>query len=535
MTDRLKAIPNQILEWFKKFSTKQRMLLISLAAVVVIALGILYVVLSRPTKVLLKEAESTKQAAEIQNLLEEAALDYSVTDNGLIFSVNKKDLANANILLGENSIVTAPYDLNSVFSGGFSATEADKNKKYQLYLEEKLESDLKLYDQVKEAAVNLYIPEDDSSVASLKKEEISASITLELLQDISPEIAEGLARFIATSLGNKSTNNIAILDTAGNPLFTGGEEDTAAGVQKKNLSLKKQYETDIRNQVREVLLDSDLYQSVNVGVNLEMDYTQKKSTVHERYNAEGGEGPITRENTYENETTGGIIGVPGTDPNDDDNTQVLQDDTNASSSTTETDIDRAIDESINETTDTGGTLVKDQSSITVVVNQHTTYNEDFLRSDGQLEGMTFDQYKEQNDDPAAIQVPEEVVQMVANATGIPVENITIVGRELPFFEYSSGADRDIFDYIPIALAVIIMLLLGYVVFRSTRRETVGQLEPELSVENLLETTKMAHQDELENIGFSEKSETRILIEKFVDENPEAAAALLRNWLNEEWE
>ena len=29
-------------------------------------------------------------------------------------------------------------------------------------------------------------------------------------------------------------------------------------------------------------------------------------------------------------------------------------------------------------------------------------------------------------------------------------------------------------------------------------------------------------------------ETRKLIEKFVDENPEAVANLLRNWLNEDW-
>ena len=60
------------------------------------------------------------------------------------------------------------------------------------------------------------------------------------------------------------------------------------------------------------------------------------------------------------------------------------------------------------------------------------------------------------------------------------------------------------------------------------------MEPELSVESLLESTK-ENQDELENIGYAEKSETRVLIEKFVEENPEAAASLLRNWLNEEWE
>ena len=71
-------------------------------------------------------------------------------------------------------------------------------------------------------------------------------------------------------------------------------------------------------------------------------------------------------------------------------------------------------------------------------------------------------------------------------------------------------------------------------FRSTRKEKVAEIEPEISVESLLESTKES-QEEMQDIGYNEKSETRILIEKFVEDNPEAAASLLRNWLNEEWE
>ena len=40
--------------------------------------------------------------------------------------------------------------------------------------------------------------------------------------------------------------------------------------------------------------------------------------------------------------------------------------------------------------------------------------------------------------------------------------------------------------------------------------------------------------ELEDISTEQASETRKLIEKFVDENPEAVANLLRNWLSEDW-
>ena len=77
----------------------------------------------------------------------------------------------------------------------------------------------------------------------------------------------------------------------------------------------------------------------------------------------------------------------------------------------------------------------------------------------------------------------------------------------------------------------VILLLGFVVIRSTRKEEVIETEPELSVESLLQSTK----EELEDIGLQEKSETRVMIEKFVDENPEAVANLLRNWLTEDWE
>ena len=95
--------------------------------------------------------------------------------------------------------------------------------------------------------------------------------------------------------------------------------------------------------------------------------------------------------------------------------------------------------------------------------------------------------------------------------------------------------RDLISNIAqIIIAVLIFALLGYVVFRSTRTQQEEELEPEISVEGLLESTANA-QEQLEDIGYNEKSDVRVMIEKFVDENPDAVAALLRNWLNEDWE
>ena len=51
------------------------------------------------------------------------------------------------------------------------------------------------------------------------------------------------------------------------------------------------------------------------------------------------------------------------------------------------------------------------------------------------------------------------------------------------------------------------------------------------METILQSTPEAT---IEDIDVETKSETRKMVEKFVDENPEAAAILLRNWLTDEW-
>jgi flagellar M-ring protein FliF len=79
---------------------------------------------------------------------------------------------------------------------------------------------------------------------------------------------------------------------------------------------------------------------------------------------------------------------------------------------------------------------------------------------------------------------------------------------------------------------LISALLLFVVIKGTRPVVVEETEPELSVEALLKTTKEA---QLEDIDYDDRSEVRKLIDKFVDENPEAVSALLRGWLNEDWE
>lgn len=138
MPERLKAILDKITAWWKKFNTKQRSVLISIVAVVIVALVILGVVISRPTQVELVEAQSASEASTIKGVLEDNNISYEV-DSKLVFFVNKSDEVNAIMALGDNGIPAQAYSIDNVTDGSFSTTEADKQKKYQVYLKEEKE------------------------------------------------------------------------------------------------------------------------------------------------------------------------------------------------------------------------------------------------------------------------------------------------------------------------------------------------------------------------------------------------------------
>ncbi len=129
-----------------------------------------------------------------------------------------------------------------------------------------------------------------------------------------------------------------------------------------------------------------------------------------------------------------------------------------------------------------------------------------------------------------------MVGFLSAGTGVPRNNISVIAYEVPFFEDAppSNVANTVTFWLQIALAAIILGLLAFVIIRSARPLTVEETEPELSVEEMLATAR-ENQPSVEEIIENEKSETRKAIEKFVDENPEAVALLLRNWLNEGWE
>lgn len=170
-----------------------------------------------------------------------------------------------------------------------------------------------------------------------------------------------------------------------------------------------------------------------------------------------------------------------------------------------------------------------------MLTHYRVVKEETLESQGALDNMTFDEYVDANSNVTEQQVPTDLSQLVAAATGITENNIQIRVVEKPVFEAkeASSFGDNVTNYLMVILTVLIAGLLIFVIIKGTSPVEVTEMEPELSVEDLLATTQDNAQT-LEEIELEDKSDTRIMIEKFVDENPEAVALLLRNWINEDW-
>ena len=537
MADRLKALWQKILDWWNQFTDKQKTLIVGAGSVILLTIIILVSVLNKPQYVLLVNANSTKEASEIKELLDSNSINYKMSDDGLEFKVLKKDQGNASLLLGANDIQSYAYTIDNVTDGSFSTTESDKQKKYVLYLESRLESDfINRFTDIKSANVQLHIPDNDGTLIG-NQEESSASILLELDDNatFNEDNAAFLARAVAKAIGNSSTKDIVILDTNGNMLFAGDEDSTISGMASTQLSLKAKAEQLVKNEVKKVLLGTKLYDNIEVASNLVMDFSHEETTEHNYTPAEDQtQGVLSHEDTYNAENVNGVSGIPGTDTNaDNETTYVTQDNTNSTSTITEESRDYLPNEKITTRTNQPGAIQYASSSISVTAINYVVVKEEDYDSAAN-NNMTWKEYKLANAEPAVLTVPVEVIDVVSKATGIDSANVAMAAyTEYVFFD-RTGANITVTDILQIVMILIILGLLAFIIVRSmwTKKQTQEEAEPEpLSVEQLLESQP---EEALEDIEMDTGSETKKLIEKFVDENPEAAAVLLRNWLNEDY-
>lgn len=536
MPEQIKKYLAKAKELWEKLNSRQKKIFISSAAFIAVAIIILVFVMTRKEYETLIACSSATEASEVKKLLDDhPEIHYNIKGNNKVFEVLKADYQNAFYLLVENDVPSSGYTWESITANNsWSTTNSERKYQEKLLKESKIESILKMYENIKNARVELSIPEESYSVLH-KNEETTANVTLELSGRLPDGIGEELAKTIAYMIGNETTEHIIIMDTKLNVVFSG-----TSGSDKNIYNLTgqaahtAQLENALSGKLSTLLLSLGPYNVATVVPSLRVDYnvTNTKRTTYSI--------PDDREEGYktkyyytytEGAYTGGEVGAASND-SEEGTTYELNNGGTTSYSTTIQEL-YAINEVVEQIQGESGVIQLDDSGLAVSLTIYRAYDEDELRARGELDEMTFEEFKAAHEDIISIEPHDALYSMLEAASGIPIANIHITINQVPFFQGSIKEGFNFVRYIPLFILAVIVGLLAFVVFRSTRAVEVTEMEPELSVEALLEATRQQEQP-LEDIEFNEKSEARKVIERFVDDNPDAVAILLRNWLDNGW-
>ena len=542
MREKVKEIPEKFKVFWDKYTSKQKTIVIAIICVVLIAIGVVAWLASRPTWSKFQVFDSVDDANTMTKALDDQSITWKASSDGKTIYVHQDDMTNALYAMSDNGLTDKGYTWDAAFDNSMSTTESEKDQKRVLALQSEIRQSLIQYKFIDDSNVFINVPETTYTVlssddAETAKTSITASIELndknkDLLDD---KTAETLAYWLANTVGT-DVKNVIINDTDGKCIYNGNTSDGLGGVLTGGST---EYCNKLRNTIADnvtTLLIRCGYDDAQVGTDGIQFDMNKIETLTKEYSVDDGReyGYPTNLYTYSSKGASGNGGTPGTDSNDSDTDYV----NNSSSGTSNTvDVQKLTDLLTNEKVqnikqETPAIKLAD-SSLGIVVRKYTVYKEDDLKADGTLDKTTWDQFISQNNKISTTTVSTDEINLISAATGVSANKITVLAYNVPQFVSSTKSSNGISNYLMIILTVLIIALLIFVILRGASPLAAEDEEPELSVEQLLATTK--ENQSLDDIEFSDKSETRKMIEKFVDENPEAVAQLLRNWLNDEWE
>lgn len=531
--DRLRKLLARFLEFWNKYNPVQRTLMIAVGIGVFLAIIIVSYFVTKPVMTTLISAESPTETARVKELLESEGIGYKLSNNATTIYVNEKDYSDALLVLAKNDIPSIGMTIDELFDNGFSTTESEKKLKANIYKQDRLRQVLLNMDNIKDAVVSITSPNIGNTLFSETKD-TSVSVILNVSSDFNPKNAKTIANILAGAVGNHDTKAVTIADQSGNLLFNGADNDLLSGginsvgdYEKGIASLKKE-------ELYKILVGLPAYDDAKIAPNFVFDMNKVSSVYTEYTTPEGADqGLLSHNYTYNAENSHGSGGTPGTDANSETD-YMMQDGGRGAGNVKIAENDYLPNQKITNMEAAMGAIKPAESSIAITLIAYQNYNEESMKKNGQLDGTTFEEFMFNNQESTELTVPANVITLVSRATGVPESNIQILAWQVPMFHPKEGG-LGFFTFtniLMILLAVLIVALLIFVVFRGLTPVEVVELEPELSVEQLLATTK--ENQSLKDIEFSDKSEARKMIEKFVDENPEAAAQLLRNWLQDDW-
>lgn len=505
-------IRDKILERFKALSKKMKITLAASAAVFVILLTVVILLVTRTKYVTIASGMDPADTKAVTDKLTAIGVKWKDDISATTVSVAKRDVSKARMELAA-TVGAGSISWSDVFKN--DSITMTSNTRSQMYVQAQataIKESIETIDGIRGAQVILQLPKDSNYFIN-RKAPAKASVALQLKPGFSlpPDVVNGIVALITSSAKDLSAENITIIDQTGRQLNNPNllDDFSVSSQYEMTVKYKKKTEEDLASFL------ANIYGPTNVDVQASVKLNFDKDKVEiEKFSPpiEGETTGLVRSMTkiVENVNTEGAIGAPGTDSNTGEATSVTEDGDKGRYQKVSETLNHELNRTYRTLEKAGGQV--ESLKIAVLINETVL-----------------------KDNELSPEHMAELKSLISNAVSTETENISVVLAEFPDlsaqYDLYTGEEKGatIFgiSIILVLIIVIVIAVVAIVLISLKRKKDIREMEEEkqAAIEEI--------EDEFDEIGdLDEKGSPKYHIERFIDKNPEAAATLLRAWLNE---
>ncbi len=315
-----KKILEKIKDFWSSLDKKHKILYVSIAIVVIVALAILGSVLSATHYVKLISGLKEAEIGNVINKLGEYGVQYKVVGDTIYINSTsnpyeiKARLATDGIL---NSLQPG-FELFEKTQLGETTT--DKQVKYRRALQGELERTIESISSIDYAYVNIALPLEPRPTYLQPAENLKASVIIKRKfgYQLSPAQVKGIVELVANAVNGLSPNNVSVIDADTSEILSEGLFTQNTEYSDSKMKLKEKIEKYYKDKILNALTQVYGYGNVTVMVSTELDW-QKITENLTNYSPESkGKGIPVSSETDQQTTSGGItapVGTAGTNSN----------------------------------------------------------------------------------------------------------------------------------------------------------------------------------------------------------------------------
>lgn len=521
MPEGIKKLLEKTKTFWKGLEKGQKVRIYIMSSVILLAVAITLALTLRVEYVPLFDSTEDVDLKSVVEYLDKNNIKYKKDSNQIyVDSRKRKDIE---FDLTVEGIVSPEVSFSDTWSKlSLTATESDKENLWKNYLVNDLVYKLKKFENVENAAVQYSKPEKTYWAKDDSGNRGSAYVMLKTKSALTADQVDAAARVVAASLGVPA-ENVTIVDENLNPL----NRQTNTQLQKASTQeeMRRQRQRELENKVYETfkigLVQNANFDTMSVSVNPVLDFDTYKSVTKE-YSAPDEDGQGYRSNyeyVEENLTNANEGSIPGTDTNPGTSpTYQYGENGQSNYSKVQTAEERLFNETNSETEKALGKLISSESTMSIVL----WYGKTVQTADG----LTADYL-------------EEVRKLASDATGIPEQNITVSVQKLvpeTVPEATMGDTlKKLFDEYGLYALMLILLIVMVVTAMPRKKPETSVLQAAVAEAAAAGPAQPEKVEPILDINVEEQSELKKQIDRFAQQNPEAVAQLLRNWIAEDWE